>query len=72
MLSGLQQASRSYCSQRSLLPTADPVLESFQIKVGGNDTREREQEERSPDPLPGTHFTLALDEKQEIAITMGA
>lgn len=70
--SGLWWASRSYCSQISLLPTADPVLESLQLKVGGNNTGEREQEERTPDLLPGIHFTLAVDEKQEIVISMGA
>lgn len=53
-------------------PTAGPVLGSVQLKVGGNDTREREHEERSPDPFPGKHFALTVDEKQEIVITLGA
>jgi len=71
-LGGLQRATRSYCSQTSLLPAADPVLKSFQLKVRGNDIEKREREERSPDFLPGIHFTLEVDKEQGIITTMGA
>lgn len=51
-----------------ILHTAGPVLESFQLKMGDNDIREREQE----DLLPGIHFILGVDEKQAVVVTMGA
>lgn len=35
----------------SSLLTADPVLESFLSKVGGNDTREKEQEKKGASVL---------------------
>lgn len=59
-------------SWTSSLLTADPVLESFLSKVGGNDTREMEQEKRSLSPFPRIHFILAVNEKQEIVTTTEA
>lgn len=40
--------------------------------MGGSDNRRRKQETRSPDPLLGIYFTLAVDEKQETVMTLGA
>lgn len=43
---------------------------SRELKVSSSDNRRRTQATRSPDPLLGIHFILAVDEKQETVMTL--